>query len=45
VVVERDNYGVQELEEKFYESQKLAAVGQLSAALPHEVRNPFPSTR
>lgn len=45
VVVERDITEFKELEEKFYESQKLAAVGQLSAGIAHEVRNPLSSIK
>jgi len=33
------------LEQKFYESQKLAAIGQLSAGIAHEVRNPLSSIK
>lgn len=45
VVVERDITEFKELEKKFYESQKLAAVGQLSAGIAHEVRNPLSSIK
>ncbi len=45
MVVERDITEFKELEEKFYESQKLAAVGQLSAGIAHEVRNPLSSIK
>ncbi len=45
VVVQRDITEFKELEKKFYESQKLAAVGQLSAGIAHEVRNPLSSIK
>jgi len=38
-------YGIQNLEKKFYESEKLAAIGQLSAGIAHEVRNPLSSIK
>jgi len=45
VLVERDITGLKELEKKYYESQKLAAIGQLSAGIAHEVRNPLSSIK
>jgi PAS domain S-box-containing protein len=45
VVVQRDITEFKELEKRFYESQKLAAVGQLSAGIAHEVRNPLSSIK
>lgn len=45
VLVERDITELKELEEKYYESQKLAAIGQLSAGIAHEVRNPLSSIK
>lgn len=45
VLVERDITEFKELEKKFYESQKLAAIGQLSAGIAHEVRNPLSSIK
>ncbi len=45
VLVERDITEFKELEEKYYESQKLAAIGQLSAGIAHEVRNPLSSIK
>lgn len=45
VIVQRDITDLKNLEEKFYESQKLAAVGQLSAGIAHEVRNPLSSIK
>jgi PAS domain S-box-containing protein len=45
VVVERDVTDLKNLEERFYESEKLAAVGQLSAGIAHEVRNPLSSIK
>jgi len=43
--VQRDITAFKNLEKKFYESQKLAAVGQLSAGIAHEVRNPLSSIK
>ncbi len=43
--VQRDITEFKNLEKKFYESQKLAAVGQLSAGIAHEVRNPLSSIK
>jgi PAS domain S-box-containing protein len=45
VILQRDITALKELEEKFYESQKMAAVGQLSAGIAHEVRNPLSSIK
>ena len=45
ILVQRDITELKILEEKFYESQKLAAVGQLSAGIAHEVRNPLSSIK
>jgi PAS domain S-box-containing protein len=45
LLVQRDITEFKNLEKKFYESQKLAAVGQLSAGIAHEVRNPLSSIR
>ena len=42
VLVQRDITEMKDLEKKYYESQKLAAIGQLSAGIAHEVRTPFP---
>lgn len=43
--VQRDITEFKNLERKFYESRKLAAVGQLSAGIAHEVRNPLSSIK
>ena len=45
VYVQRDITEFKDLERKFYESQKLAAVGQLAAGIAHEVRNPLSSIK
>jgi PAS domain S-box-containing protein len=45
LVLQRDITEFKELENKYYESQKLAAVGQLSAGIAHEVRNPLSSIK
>jgi PAS domain S-box-containing protein len=45
VYVQRDITEFKNLEKKFYESQKLAAIGQLSAGIAHEVRNPLSSIK
>jgi PAS domain S-box-containing protein len=45
VFVQRDITEFKNLEKKFYESEKLAAVGQLSAGIAHEVRNPLSSIK
>lgn len=41
----RDITEFKELEKKYYETQKLAAIGQLSAGIAHEVRNPLSSIK
>lgn len=45
VVIQRDITELKDLEARFYESQKMAAVGQLSAGIAHEVRNPLSSIK
>lgn len=45
VIIQRDITDLKNLEERFYESQKMAAVGQLSAGIAHEVRNPLSSIK
>lgn len=45
IVVQRDITEFKNLEKKLYESQKLAALGQLSAGIAHEVRNPLSSIK
>ncbi|MBW2562293.1 MAG: PAS domain S-box protein [Deltaproteobacteria bacterium] len=45
ILVQRDITEFKALEKKFYESQKLAAIGQLSAGIAHEVRNPLSSIK
>ena len=45
LLVQRDITEFKNLEKKFYDSQKLAAVGQLSAGIAHEVRNPLSSIK
>ncbi|MGD0276274.1 MAG: ATP-binding protein [Syntrophales bacterium] len=45
IIVQRDITDFKNLEEKFYDSQKLAAVGQLSAGIAHEIRNPLSSIK
>jgi len=45
VFVQRDITEFKNLEKKFYDSEKLAAVGQLSAGIAHEVRNPLSSIK
>ncbi|MDP2854557.1 MAG: PAS domain S-box protein [Smithellaceae bacterium] len=41
ILVQRDITEFKNLEKKLYNSQKLAALGQLSAGIAHEVRNPL----
>ena len=43
--VMRDITEFKDLEKKFYETQKLAAIGQLSAGIAHEIRNPLSSIK
>jgi len=45
LILQRDITDFKELENRYYESQKLAAVGQLSAGIAHEVRNPLSSIK
>jgi PAS domain S-box-containing protein len=45
IVVQRDVTEFKSMENKLYESQKLAALGQLSAGIAHEVRNPLSSIK
>ena len=45
IVVQRDITDFKDMENKLYESQKLAALGQLSAGIAHEVRNPLSSIK
>ncbi|HOW58060.1 MAG TPA: ATP-binding protein, partial [Smithellaceae bacterium] len=45
LVVQRDITEFKNLEKKLYDSQKLAALGQLSAGIAHEVRNPLSSIK
>jgi PAS domain S-box-containing protein len=45
LLVMRDITEFKELEKKYYETQKLAAIGQLSAGIAHEVRNPLSSIK
>ncbi|HTZ40777.1 MAG TPA: ATP-binding protein, partial [Syntrophales bacterium] len=45
LVLQRDITDFKELENRYFESQKLAAVGQLSAGIAHEVRNPLSSIK
>ena len=45
LIVQRDITELKKLEERVYESQKMAAVGQLSAGIAHEVRNPLSSIK
>lgn len=44
-LVQRDITEFKNLEKKLYDSQKLAALGQLSAGIAHEVRNPLSSIK
>ncbi|MGV8056773.1 MAG: ATP-binding protein [Smithellaceae bacterium] len=45
LLVQRDITEFKDMEQKLYESQKLAALGQLSAGIAHEVRNPLSSIK
>jgi PAS domain S-box-containing protein len=45
ILVQRDITDFKNLEQKLYNSQKLAALGQLSAGIAHEVRNPLSSIK
>jgi len=45
LVLQRDITEFKELENRYFESSKLAAVGQLSAGIAHEVRNPLSSIK
>ncbi|MBN1615328.1 MAG: PAS domain S-box protein [Deltaproteobacteria bacterium] len=45
ILVQRDITEFKTLEDKYYESQKLAAIGQLSAGIAHEIRNPLSSIK
>ncbi|MCX7634395.1 MAG: PAS domain S-box protein, partial [Syntrophales bacterium] len=45
VIAQRDITEFKELEKQVYEAQKLAAIGQLSAGIAHEVRNPLSSIK
>jgi PAS domain S-box-containing protein len=45
LLVQRDITEFKNLEKKLYDSQKLAAVGQLSAGIAHEIRNPLSSIK
>ncbi len=45
LILQRDITDFKELENRYFESQKLAAVGQLSAGIAHEVRNPLSSIK
>ncbi|MFO7569776.1 MAG: ATP-binding protein [Smithellaceae bacterium] len=45
ILVQRDITEFKNLEKKLYESQKLAALGQLSAGIAHEIRNPLSSIK
>lgn len=45
LLVQRDITEFKNLEKKLYDSQKLAALGQLSAGIAHEVRNPLSSIK
>ena len=45
ISVQRDITEFKSLEKRFYETEKLAAVGQLSAGIAHEVRNPLSSIK
>jgi PAS domain S-box-containing protein len=45
VIVQRDITEFKNLERQFYESQKLAAIGHLSAGIAHELRNALSSIK
>lgn len=45
LLVQKDITELKNLEKKLYNSQKLAALGQLSAGIAHEVRNPLSSIK
>ncbi|MCX7816961.1 MAG: PAS domain S-box protein [Syntrophales bacterium] len=45
VIAQRDITEFKELERKVYEAEKLAAIGQLSAGIAHEIRNPLSSIK
>ena len=45
IIVQRDITEFKDLERKLYNSQKLAALGQLSAGIAHEIRNPLSSIK
>ncbi|OPY87843.1 MAG: Sporulation kinase A [Smithella sp. PtaU1.Bin162] len=45
VVVQRDITEFKDMEKKLFESRKMAALGQLSAGIAHEVRNPLSSIK
>ena len=45
VVVQQDITELKRLEERISENQKMAALGQLSAGIAHEVRNPLSSIK
>jgi PAS domain S-box-containing protein len=45
ILVQRDITELKNLEKKLYDSQKLAALGQLSAGIAHEIRNPLSSIK
>jgi|GEM_PF-6476229 len=45
VVIRRDITELKSLERKFYESQRLAAMGHLAAGIAHEIRNPLSSIK
>jgi PAS domain S-box-containing protein len=45
ILVQRNITEFKDLEKKLYESQKLSALGQLSAGIAHEIRNPLSSIK
>lgn len=45
ILVQRDITEFKNLEKQLYNSQKLAALGQLSAGIAHEIRNPLSSIK